>query len=474
MHGGRFQLIVDKPLFHYNAFTTAFLDPVSGCIPQTSEGAKVIAAYMAFFVAQIVLAAIVPGKMMDGLPTKDGKRLPYLCNGYLCYYICLWGLFVVDYVNPFTMKGLNPMTMTFGWGHGVFPLTHIHDHFGQYLFVSTVIGDLTSVAWYVYGILTPQPEASSGSGNVVYDFFMGSVLYPRFGIVDIKMIAECRWSWLTLFMLTLSCAVAQMGPVGQRDVSNISPSMWMMLLAHWLYSNATVKGEHYIPGTWDMFHEKFGWMLNFWNITGVPFLYCFQSFYIERNQAAITAFAENFNLPWTLPSPVPAYFSHVNVYYISIFTILIVGYYIFDSANCQKASCKLPDINRNLFPSVPWAILKNPYFIKTPKGNLLCDGWYRYARKMQYTGDILMALSWALACGFVGSVYDSMLPYFYVVFFTCMITHRQWRDEIRCREKYGKHWEEYTSIVPNVFVPDFAFFEFLFFGKEKDLKPKKM
>ncbi len=23
-------------------------------------------------------------------------------------------------------------------------------------------------------------------------------------------------------------------------------------------------GEHYIPGTWDMFHEKFGWMLNFW------------------------------------------------------------------------------------------------------------------------------------------------------------------------------------------------------------------
>jgi len=27
--------------------------------------------------------------------------------------------------------------------------------------------------------------------------------------VDIKMIAECRWSWTTLMLLTLSCAVKQ-------------------------------------------------------------------------------------------------------------------------------------------------------------------------------------------------------------------------------------------------------------------------
>ena len=48
--------------------------------------------------------------------------------------------------------------------------------------------------------------------------------------------------------------------------------MATMMLAHWLYSNATVKGEHYIVGTWDMFHEKYGFMLNFWNIAGVPFM----------------------------------------------------------------------------------------------------------------------------------------------------------------------------------------------------------
>ena len=101
------------------------------------------------------------------------------------------------------------------------------------------------------------------TGIVIYDFFMGTVLYPRIGEVDIKMIAECRWSWLTLMILTMSCAMKQ-----YENLGYVSREMGVMLVAHWLYSNATVKGEHYIPCTWDMFHEKFGWMLNFWNITG--------------------------------------------------------------------------------------------------------------------------------------------------------------------------------------------------------------
>ena len=239
---------MDAPQKHWALFSSAFLKK---CIPQDYE---VVLAYVAFFVAQLVLARIVPGLIMYGLPTKDGHRLKYLCNGYLCYYICLFGLFVVDYINLDFSRGLANVVQLAGWGKGIYPLTHIHDHFGEYLFVSTVIGDVTSLAWYIYGISTPQP--GSRSGNHIYDFFMGSVLYPRFGIVDIKMIAECRWSWLTLLMLTMSCAAAQTGP--DRDLSKVSWSMWIMLFAHWLYSNATVKGEHYIPGTWDMFHEKFG------------------------------------------------------------------------------------------------------------------------------------------------------------------------------------------------------------------------
>jgi len=369
----------------------------------------------------------MPGLTMNGLPTApDGKPLRYHCNGYLCYYVCVAGFFFVHYL-------------------GILPASTLADKFGEYLVAAVIIADVTTVFWYFYGLYTTDPRNGKdfSSGYAVYDFFMGTVLYPRIGEVDIKMIAECRWSWLTLFLLTASCAAKQYEKEGR-----VSKEMGVMLLAHWLYSNATVKGEHYIPPTWDMFHERFGWMLNFWNIAGVPFLYCFQSFYILRHQKEISE-----SLPHSFKINGVPVFSHF------LFAFLCLAYYIFDTANCQKASIKMSpkDIRRNTFPQLPWAILENPRMLN---GKLLIDGWYAFARKMQYTGDIMMALSWGMATGF-----QSLLPYFYVCFFTCMITHRQWRDEIRCREKYGELWDRYTKLVPNVFIPGTSFFVWHLTGK---------
>jgi delta24(24(1))-sterol reductase len=113
-----------------------------------------------------------------------------------------------------------------------------------------------------------------------------------------------------------------------------------------------------------MFHENFGWMLNFWNITGVPFLYCFQSFYILKNQESLS--------------------QSLSVGFISfVYCLLLLGYYCFDSANCQKATDKMNGLRRNTFPQVPWGYLEKPIrYIETPKGNLLVDGWYAHVRKL--------------------------------------------------------------------------------------------
>lgn len=70
--------------------------------------------------------------------------------------------------------------------------------------------------------------------------------------------------------------------------------MAFMCLATWLYLNAwyvlhylqvdaafshcfplvscSGKGEECIPQTWDMFHEKWGFLVIFWNFAGVPFV----------------------------------------------------------------------------------------------------------------------------------------------------------------------------------------------------------
>lgn len=410
-------------LGHLSKFGTLFLE--KGIPSPTTWG-----AYFAFFFIQLLLAAYMPGLTMYGLPTADGTRLPYHCNGYLSYYFCLFGALFAHF-------------------SGIFPLTHIADNFGEYLVASIIIADATTVFWYLYGIYwSPNEDHSTRTRMPVYDFFMGTVLYPRITFfpnsfaIDIKMIAECRWSWLTLMLLTTSCALKMYETTG-----TVTKEMGVMLLAHWLYSNATVKGEHCIPCTWDMFHEKFGWMLNFWNIAGVPFLYCFQSFYVLKNHARLNE---------TLPIP----------FIIFVYALLVLGYYVFDTANCQKASDKVKGVRRNTFPQLPWSILSDsPRYIETPKGNLLVDGWYAHVRKMQYTGDITMALCWGFACGF-----ESPLPYFYALFFTCMIVHRQTRDEVRCKAKYGKFWDIYTKEVPNVFLPGPSFFLWLL-KADKTLPP---
>lgn len=77
---------------------------------------------------------------------------------------------------------------------GIIPATHIADHYGEILFVSMIIADVSSVGWYLLGKYTKDPKNCNfkSSGSVIYDFFMGTILYPRIGDVDIKVSAYQR------------------------------------------------------------------------------------------------------------------------------------------------------------------------------------------------------------------------------------------------------------------------------------------
>ena len=70
------------------------------------------------------------------------------------------------------------------------------------------------------------------------------------------------------------------------------------------------------------------------------------------------------------------------------------------------------------------------------------------ARKINYTGDWLLGLSWCLYCGF-----GSIIPYFYSIYFAVLLVQRAWRDNKACEHKYGADWKEYTKLVPYVFIP---------------------
>ena len=105
----------DDLSYHLGNFVTVASEKA---IPSTTTWI----AYLAFFTIQIVLAATIPGLHMEGLPTSNGVKLKYLCNGYECYYLALSFLFLSHYF-------------------GYFQMSYISDHFGEFLVASMLIGD---------------------------------------------------------------------------------------------------------------------------------------------------------------------------------------------------------------------------------------------------------------------------------------------------------------------------------------------
>jgi len=375
-----------------------------GAMPNASTAS----VYIGFILLQAFLGLIMPGVTVKGLkiPEEKDKQLDYLCNGFAGWWATLIIVFVLHYTDTFR-------------------ITYLVDNFGPLMSCAILVADSFAVFLYLYGIVSKR--AIRMSGNVVYDFFMGSVLNPRFFYLDIKLWAEIRVSWILLFLLTCSAAVKQ-----YEETGNLTPSMMYMVLAHFLYTNACQKGEECIPYTWDISYEKFGWMLIFWNFAGVPFLYCFQSYYILKNQVDF----------------------HNPILYGLLFSSLVTAYVVWDTAQSQKARFKMKQIKgghakRWTFPQLPWGTIENPEFIKAKNGGtLLVSGWFAYARKIYYFADFVMAMGWGLSCGVGGA-----MPFFYPLFFGTMLLHRYTRDIERCRQKYGEAWEEYCRKVPYAFVP---------------------
>ncbi|CAF3566956.1 C-24(28) sterol reductase [Fusarium graminearum] len=370
---------------------------------------QVWAWYWSYLIVEGAFYCLLPGVWGYGkpLPHEGGKQLPYYCNAY-------WSL----YTTLACLAGLHYS--------GIWPLYTAVDEFGPLLSVAILSGFLVSIVAYFSALWRGKQHRMTG--YPIYDFFMGAELNPRmFGILDFKMFFEVRMPWYILLILSLGTAARQ-----HEQYGYVSGEVWFLVMAHFLYANACAKGEELIITTWDMYYEKWGFMLIFWNLAGVPLSYCHCTIYLANH--------------------------HPDVYRWNrgILAAMFVGYlfwyWVWDSCNSQKNRFRAMEkgklVLRNTFPQVPWQTIHNPKTIVSPQGTILVDGWYGLARKIHYTADVWFAVSWGLITGF-----ESPFPWFYPVFFCCMIAHRAARDIHRCRRKYGDAWLEYERRVPYLFIP---------------------
>lgn len=362
--------------------------------------------YLLWFSGLAFLDLVLPGYYKQGVELRDGSKLTYLING-----ISIVSFLLVLLASRFVITA------------GALPeLQFLYSHILEFTVISILFSFAFSTFIYFFSFITLRTPNNSttdekndkilatggNTGNVIYDWFIGRELNPRFGPLDVKLFCELRPGMLLWLLLNLSCMHHQWLTSG-----HVTDSMILLNFVQSIYIFDGVLNEDGVLTMMDVTTDGFGYMLCFGDLSLVPFSYSVQARYLALNEVTL-------GLPLTL----------------FILILGLVGFYIFKASNNEKSA----------FRQGQKPHLK---YIKTKRGtNLLVDSWWGISQHPNYFGDWIYSLTWCLSTGF-----SNPINYYYALYFGSLLLHRQQRDELKCREKYGKDWEEYERQVPYKIIP---------------------
>jgi protein-S-isoprenylcysteine O-methyltransferase Ste14 len=348
--------------------------------------ATVLAFYLGWLAFQALLAVVLPGRVVRGVPLESGQTLPYKLNGLAATIVTLATAFGLVWLD-------------------VLPATFFYDQLGPLLTTANVV--VFALCFVVYAIGRRQATPKEKLRSPIAAYFMGAALNPRTGSFDWKFFSESRPGMILWILINLSYAAAQYERIG-----TVSSAMLLVCAFQILYVIDYFVMEEAILTTWDIRHEPFGFMLGWGCLVWVPFTFSLQGLYLVEHGHELSSLA-----------------------IVGLVVLNMTGYVIFRGSNLQKHRF------RQSSSTLIWG--KPAQYIQTARGTkLLVSGFWGIARHSNYLGDLMMGLAWCLTTGF-----SHVLPYFYFIYFVILLVHRERRDHDHCAQKYGKDWEQYTARV---------------------------
>ena len=243
-------------------------------------------------------------------------------------------------------------------------------------------------------------RAAGAGRTTLRQKLIGRELNPRAFGVDLKM-----WAYEPS-LIGLGLLVAAFGYEQYERHGQITPQMGFWLIGWWVYLATHYAQQDFLLSIFDVIEERFGLMLLWGDLVLVPFFYSIAG--------------------WTLldqhkPMKIPALVGLAALYGVSL--------WMFRSANAQK-----------------WRFKQDPKTViwgeqaEAIGGRLLISGWWGIGRHLNYTGEIGVYLALTLATRF-----HSFAPYLLPLWMLLLLVHRAWRDDRRCRAKYGALWHAYRA-----------------------------
>lgn len=361
------------------------------------------AIIIAFIIFEFSLLKLLPGKTFHGPITPKGNVPVYKANG------------VMAFITTITVFCISSFYFHF------FPASILYDNLGAILGALNTLSLILCALLYIKGRFAPSSTDSGLSGNLIFDYYWGTELYPMLWGANLKMFINCRLGMMSWGILLLSYAAKQ------TELYGLSNSMLVAVALQLIYISKFFIWETGYLASLDIMHDRAGFYICWGCLVWVPCIYTSPTMYLVVHP------------------------NHLGLGLAGLIFILgtlsiAINYF----ADKQRQMVRRTAGHCKVWRRAPRIILAN---YRTESGELkqnilLSSGWWGISRHFHYLPEIAAAFFWSVPALFI-----NFSPYFYVCFLTVLLFDRAFRDDLRCSEKYGEYWQAYCGLVPYKIIP---------------------
>jgi 7-dehydrocholesterol reductase len=240
--------------------------------------------------------------------------------------------------------------------------------------------------------------------------------------VNLKQFFNCRVSMMGWSLMVLSFAAYQ-----RRVLGHVSSSLLVTVVLQVVYLFEFFTWEDGYFATLDVMHDRFGYYICWGVLAWVPGVYTLPAQYAVMHPR---------ELGWQATAALIAFG--------------LGAIWAGHAADAQKQRVRATVGATTVWGLPPEIILADYTTANGEKHRnvLLASGFWGVARHFHYMPELMVALAWSLPAGS-----RNFLPYFYLTFLAILLVDRAGRDDLRCRTKYGRSWDEYCRRVPYRILP---------------------